>query len=311
MADRRAFLEAIASNLDDDAPRLVFADWLEEHGDEHDRARAAFIRVQCELARLPAGDPRREDLARREEELLAGHGMAWVAPLGPGRAAEYWLGRLPATTSSPGQRPWRRGFPRWPRFFVQDYLGEAEKLLAREVVQDVILELNLDRDRPGTEEDAWVERLAASPRLGLAGALHGPSSGFGPRRFSILLRSPHLARLCEIDLFEDLIGLEGIRALVESPAPFGLRRLCLNGAISLDEDEETAEAVEAVRLLAGSPKLAGLEYLGLYYNGLGEGSVAALVASPHLSRSLALEFEEEEELAAPLRDSLRRRFQLR
>jgi uncharacterized protein (TIGR02996 family) len=54
-----AFLEAIADNPDDDTPRLVYADWLDDHGDAH---RAEFIRVQCELARLPAEDPRRTDL---------------------------------------------------------------------------------------------------------------------------------------------------------------------------------------------------------------------------------------------------------
>ena len=38
------FLAAISANLDDDTPRLVFADWLQENGDE---PRAEFIRIQC------------------------------------------------------------------------------------------------------------------------------------------------------------------------------------------------------------------------------------------------------------------------
>lgn len=44
------FLTAITAAPDDDTPRLVYADWLDEHGR---RARAALIRVQCEQARLP------------------------------------------------------------------------------------------------------------------------------------------------------------------------------------------------------------------------------------------------------------------
>ncbi len=40
--EERSFLEVIAADLDDDAPRLVFADWLEEHGDPC----GEFIRVQ-------------------------------------------------------------------------------------------------------------------------------------------------------------------------------------------------------------------------------------------------------------------------
>src|SRR4051812_5383520 len=42
MSRADALLAAIAEAPDDDAPRLVYADWLEEHGDD---ARAEFIRV--------------------------------------------------------------------------------------------------------------------------------------------------------------------------------------------------------------------------------------------------------------------------
>ena len=34
----------------DDMPRLVVADWLEEHGDESDRERAAFVRFLLDAA---------------------------------------------------------------------------------------------------------------------------------------------------------------------------------------------------------------------------------------------------------------------
>jgi uncharacterized protein (TIGR02996 family) len=48
-----AFLQAIRDAPDDDAPRLVYADWLDESGDP---ARAELIRVQCELVRRGADD---------------------------------------------------------------------------------------------------------------------------------------------------------------------------------------------------------------------------------------------------------------
>ena len=44
------FLRAICENPADDAPRLVYADWLDEHGDPD---RAEFIRVQIAHARQP------------------------------------------------------------------------------------------------------------------------------------------------------------------------------------------------------------------------------------------------------------------
>lgn len=68
------FIRAIIGNPDDDAPRLVFADWLEERGESE---RAEFIRVQIELARLPEGDRRRRRLEERERELLEQHTLLW------------------------------------------------------------------------------------------------------------------------------------------------------------------------------------------------------------------------------------------
>ena len=43
MTDRDALLRAICANPEDDAPRLIYADWLDEHGDP---LQAEFIRLQ-------------------------------------------------------------------------------------------------------------------------------------------------------------------------------------------------------------------------------------------------------------------------
>jgi uncharacterized protein (TIGR02996 family) len=69
------FLQAIAEQPDDDTPRLVSADWLDEHGDP---ARAEFIRVQIELAKGVRGSRRRLELEARQRALLAAHGRAWA-----------------------------------------------------------------------------------------------------------------------------------------------------------------------------------------------------------------------------------------
>src|SRR5262245_45122502 len=88
--EAEAFLQRIRAYPDDDAPRLVFADWLDEHGDP----RGAFIRVQLALAQLDAeessefGDrlarPERETLRARllqdERGLLDAHEDEWTAP---------------------------------------------------------------------------------------------------------------------------------------------------------------------------------------------------------------------------------------
>ena len=57
MTDRDAILEAIFAAPDDDAPRLVYADWLDEH--DHPE-QAEFVRRHIEWFRTPAGDARRK-----------------------------------------------------------------------------------------------------------------------------------------------------------------------------------------------------------------------------------------------------------
>src|SRR6187455_1476604 len=54
MSEFDALLAAICDQPDEDTPRLVLADWLEEEGRAE---QAAFIRAQIELARLPPWDP--------------------------------------------------------------------------------------------------------------------------------------------------------------------------------------------------------------------------------------------------------------
>ena len=60
--DEAAFLRSIAEEGDNNTGRLVFADWLEEHGES---PRAEFIRVQCELTRLRDEDCEAQALAER------------------------------------------------------------------------------------------------------------------------------------------------------------------------------------------------------------------------------------------------------
>jgi uncharacterized protein (TIGR02996 family) len=78
MTHHNGFLQDIIEHPEDDAPRLIYADWLEEHGDSD---RAEFIRVQCELAAPPwrvgrvYDDPAWLRLHARERELLEPGGL--------------------------------------------------------------------------------------------------------------------------------------------------------------------------------------------------------------------------------------------
>src|ERR1051325_10099572 len=78
MNTQEAFVQAILDQPDDDTLRLVFADWLDEHGQPE---RAEFIRVQIELQHLNVGDDRYWDLKTREEDLFIDHAAKWVQEL--------------------------------------------------------------------------------------------------------------------------------------------------------------------------------------------------------------------------------------
>jgi uncharacterized protein (TIGR02996 family) len=61
------FLLAIWAAPADTRLRLVYADWLEEHGQP---GEATFVRLEARIEALPTGDPRRSQLALDQDELL-------------------------------------------------------------------------------------------------------------------------------------------------------------------------------------------------------------------------------------------------
>src|SRR5262249_29003497 len=64
-SQEQALLAGIVAEPGEDAPRLVYADWLEEHGGETEQARAAFIRLHLQWCRRPADAPPAEGLRAR------------------------------------------------------------------------------------------------------------------------------------------------------------------------------------------------------------------------------------------------------
>src|SRR4051794_1062884 len=81
--DNATLLQAILDAPDDDGPRLVYTDWLEEHATaDADRVRAAFLRLQCEADRTERDTPRAVALDRRWEELWPAADRTWQELLG-------------------------------------------------------------------------------------------------------------------------------------------------------------------------------------------------------------------------------------
>jgi uncharacterized protein (TIGR02996 family) len=139
MTAGEALLREILARPEDDAPRLVYADWLDEHGEA---ARAEFIRVQCELARLEEWDERRPYLEQRQEQLLETHGEKWAEGLAE---TTDWF-------------EFRRGFLEFAALPPEVFLANAGRLFHRFPFR----RLRLD----GDFGDPSLRKLAASPHLG-------------------------------------------------------------------------------------------------------------------------------------------------
>ena len=191
MTHEDAFLQAIRTAPDDDAPRLLYADWLEERGDPRG---ARPIRVQCP-GPPPGVDPRERPCRERVWQLLEAHWDAWVRPLcdlvGPNysRRGESWLGggRVEAIREAVG---------RFPRGFVSELTLDADAFLGGAGLSSPLLALR-------------------SVRLWAAGA-----------RPYVLAESPHLAHvesLASIDYFSDPFNDKCARALAASPHVARLR----------------------------------------------------------------------------------------
>jgi len=72
------FIRAICAAPDDDRLRLVYADWLEEHGDG---VRAEFIRLQCALESADRFAPGRRPLLWREIAYVPQSAMSSLDPV--------------------------------------------------------------------------------------------------------------------------------------------------------------------------------------------------------------------------------------
>jgi uncharacterized protein (TIGR02996 family) len=79
MTHEDAFIQSILDAPNDEAPRLVFADWLEDEGQP---IRAELVRVQTSLMSLPRGDLRRARLVLRERTLRRRCKGEWAEHLG-------------------------------------------------------------------------------------------------------------------------------------------------------------------------------------------------------------------------------------
>jgi uncharacterized protein (TIGR02996 family) len=255
--EAEAFLQRIRAYPDDDAQRLIFADWLDEQGDP----RGQFIRVQLALADLPADAPERAQLVSAERALLTEHREAWEAPF-------RGLANGPV---------FRRGFVDEVKVDAKQFIRTAPDLFTAAPVRHIHL-LDVSDGLPGVLQCPFLSRLSALTVHGqhtgepLARAVARSEHLSGLRRLALtrnrftddaaehLARSPYLTNLEELDLSENEIGETGARALAAAPVLGKLRSL---------EMRMNALGPAGAEALAGSERLPALHRLGLCDNEVG------------------------------------------
>ena len=126
-AELQALRAAVLANPDDDLPRLICADWLDESGDP-DAAR--FLRAQIALAALPEWDPQAVALRRTQPEWDLSEARRHELPPLPEERGLRW--------PSGGYGAFRRGFGYWAQAPMLTALRtELPKLLEREPIERI------------------------------------------------------------------------------------------------------------------------------------------------------------------------------
>lgn len=204
-----ALLQTCKESPDDDTPRLVLADWLEDHGDT---ARAEFIRVQCEAAQLQLAAERLDWLGRREGELLVEAGTEWTQPL-IDWAAEWEWRRGMCLWATPKPEIIRNAdASRFPRATQLAWVeGLRLDIFVEGRVQSIVAlpQLNqLCRLRvhwgywTGVEVASTIAlALAAAPSLAQLRELHCSATAVSDEAALAIGESPHLRNLKDLYLY--------------------------------------------------------------------------------------------------------------
>jgi len=187
MTDDHALLHSVLAHPEDDLPRLVYADYLEETGDTVQIKRAEFIRVQCELAR---GEPQLTGslsgsilaLRTRERILQSEYREAWLAPLR--RRGEPLF-----SPSCHGH--FRRGFVEIVWMPARQFLWKAELLFDRAPVRELRVTLTTIDE---------VAELMNGPQVARLESLDLSDHKLGDRAAFEAVRSPSLRYLNHLRL---------------------------------------------------------------------------------------------------------------
>ena len=216
MTEQEQLLEAVFAAPKDDASRLVYADWLEEHGDpEH----AALIRFQCNADPVLASSGRWGAWRQRKKQVWGACVRAWGEAF-PGVKLKRGLferGMPKGILVLDADVLMRLPDPLWPRLPFRRIRVEGAEKLTPEFVQNPSLtrfeELHL--------QSSYAETVRRFPQ---------PRHLIPKETVFTLLASSQLKELRTLRLVTVAFTRTLIDALVKSPLLESLEELSLHGA---------------------------------------------------------------------------------
>lgn len=313
--EREAFMSAILADPDDDTPRLVFADWLDENGSDDDKAHAALIRAQCRLEVPPVRSKERRVLKHEADAILKEHGHRWakeLADLGSVRSWSFHRGFLDGITISATQFAAHaeaifKAAPTIRTATFPDASNEVGRLAKCEYLSRLasvnlqsmcgcgfcpihndlralfgskhtanLTSLNIARDRIDAD---GAKRLAKSAALARLTSLDVSLNPLGDDGVAELGKSKHLKQLVSLNLTVTGFGEAGLIALAAFKNMPALRTLLLSGN----------QLSAALKAFVASPLFAQLTTLDLRLTGIGDEGVKVLAAIPEIAKLTSLD----------------------
>ncbi|MBN9522452.1 TIGR02996 domain-containing protein [bacterium] len=223
MTDRDALYAAVLAAPDDDTPRLVYADFLDDTGVRADAIRARFISNQIALARAEPWSEEYDRLHRATAPVEDHYRKEWAADLegGFGRGSHF-----------------SRGFVAQVMCDLPRFLSDGMRVFDRHPVRGV-------KFTTARAHGAY-STLAVSPLLARIHTLHASGEQVDDIAAERLAASPHIVGLRCLRVTRSALSIAGLGRLV-SLTRSGLREL------ELYEHRAIGEA-EVVRLVATGDK---------------------------------------------------------
>jgi uncharacterized protein (TIGR02996 family) len=284
----------------DDPPRLVLADWLEEHGENKaEVGLAELIRLGCTeppFTRSPSFA-----LPQRGQELLRAFAVDWLGGLIDQVSWGYCRGLFHVTcladTLAAGTLQPPALAEGWAWVDRVALLGANDRNIAPAAAAPLVEKagtLDLSRSRLGRGWSVLVEATSLPQLHGLVLS----QAHIQPEQLRRLLALPGLAALRVLDLTNNHISSFSVAALVEWPGLANLTalslRYCLTGDVGVQMLAASSAARqvglldltgcsltdEGLRLLVRSPHLRSLRWLALESNdGITPAGLATLIES--------------------------------